>query len=134
MKRRLLTLLLMLSMCWQALAYAGAGVWLAKGEDRAHAWMHFSGDAHHHDDAGKHDRHDQVPVTDARGGEVRDDGSPGSQQHVMCDQCVCAPVLLIGVAPLPKLMALATQPAEACATEPPLPFLSAPERPPKPRA
>lgn len=115
MRRRLTTFLLMLCMCWQSLAYAGAGVLVAEGEELVHAMLHFEGKAHHHDG------HD---------GDFHQDESPASVQHAMNDACVFAPALLADVS-LPLLSVCAAPPAEAHASEPPLPILSGPERPPK---
>jgi hypothetical protein len=115
MRRRLTTFLLMLCMCWQSLAYAGAEVLVAEGQELVHAMLHFEGEAHHHDG------HD---------GEFHQDESPDSVRHAMNDACVFAPVLLID-ALLPLLSISSDPPLEACSTEPPRPFLSGPERPPK---
>jgi len=115
MHRRLTTFLLMLCMCWQSLAYAGVEVLVAEDEALAHAMLHFEGAAHHHDG------HD---------GGVHQDESPASTTHAMQDACVYAPALLIDMA-LPLLSVGAAPPADACSAEPPPPFLSGPERPPK---
>lgn len=102
-------------MCWQSLAYAGAEVLGAEGEELAHALLHFEGEAHHHDG------HD---------GDFHQDESPDSVRHAMNDACVFAPALLTA-AVLPLLTICSDPPADAEATEPPLPVLSGPERPPK---
>lgn len=115
MRLRLTTFLLMLCMCWQSLAYAGAEVLVAEGEELVHAMLHFEGEAHHHDG------HD---------GEFHQDESPASVKHAMNDACVFAPALLTA-AVLPLLTICSDPPADMHATEPPLPFLSGPERPPK---
>lgn len=115
MRRRLTTFLLMLCMCWQSLAYAGVEVLVAEGQELVHAMLHFEGEAHHHDG------HD---------GEFHQDESPDSVQHAMNDAGVFAPVLPID-AVLPLLTISSDPPADAHATEPPPPFVSGPERPPK---
>lgn len=122
MRRRLTTFILMFCMCWQALAYAGAGVLVAEGDEIVHAMLHFEGAAHHHDDR-DHD-HD---------GGVHQDESPASRQHLMDDACLFAPALLHVVElPLPVLQSGAPAPtAEGSA---PRPYLRGLERPPRSRA
>jgi hypothetical protein len=115
MRRRLTTFLLMLCMCWQSLAYAGVEVLVAEGQELVHAMLHFEGEAHHHEG------HD---------GEFHQDESPASVKHAMTDACVFAPALLAD-AVLPLLTICSAAPADTHVSEPPLPFLSGPERPPK---
>ncbi len=118
MRHRFTTFLLMLCICWQSLAHAGAGVLMAEGADMVHAALHFEGKAHHHDG------HD---------GAFHLDESSDSTQHAMDDACGFAPALLADLAlPLPAIRPAA--PVESLAGEPPLPFLRGLERPPKPRA
>jgi hypothetical protein len=115
MARRVVAFLLTLCMCWQSLAYAGAGVLVAEGQELVHAVMHFEGEAHHHDG------HD---------GDFHQGESPASVKHAMNDACVYAPALLTA-AVLPLLTICSEPPADAAASEPPLPVLRGPERPPK---
>jgi len=116
MSRRLSTFFLMLCMCWQSLAYAGAGVLVAEGEALAHAVMHFEDHAHHHD---------------GHGGALHQDESSDSMQHAMDDGCVCAPALLADLVMLLPVVR-PDAPMESLFSDPPLPFLRGLERPPKP--
>jgi hypothetical protein len=113
--RRPFAFLLLLCICWQSLAYAGVGTLVVEGEELAHAVLHFEGKAHHHDD------HD---------GSFHQDESTASVQHAMHDACSFSPALLTG-AVLPVLPTYSTPPVDARNAEPPLLFLSGPERPPK---
>lgn len=113
--RRWVSILLVLCMCWQSLAYAGLGVLVTEGKEMVHAMLHFEGSAHHHDG------HD---------GEFHQDESPASTQHAMSDACLFAPALLSEIV-LPVLSMPAAPPAVALSTAPPLPFLRSPERPPQ---
>ena len=113
--RRWLSILIVLCMCWQSLAYAGLGVLVTEGKELAHAMLHFEGAAHHHD---------------GHGGEFHQDDSAASTQHAMSDACLFAPVLLTEIV-LPVLSNQAASPAIFRLTEPPPPFLGGPERPPK---
>lgn len=115
MRRRLTSLILMFCMCWQSLAFAGAGVLVTEGNEMLHEVLHFEGAAHHHDD---------------HAGSFHQDDSPASTQHAIDDACVFAPALPAGV-DLPLLAVCATPPVDVRSTEPPPPFLSGPERPPK---
>ena len=115
MSRRFVHLFLMLCMCWQSLAFAGVGVLVVDAHEVEHEMLHFEGEAHHHDE------HD---------GDFHQDDSPASVKHAMTDACVFAPVLPGSVAAL-VLSAPADLPSAALSSEPPLPFLSGPERPPK---
>lgn len=115
MRRRLTSLLLVFCMCWQSLAFAGAGVLVTEGNELLHEVLHFEGVAHHHDDPA---------------GDFHQDDSPASMQHAIDDACVFAPALPTGVV-LSLLAVRATPPVEAGVTAPPPPFLSGPERPPK---
>lgn len=115
MARRFVAFLLTLCMCWQSLAYAGADVLVAEGQELVHAMLHFEGEAHHHDG------HD---------GDFHQDESPDSVQHAMNDACVFAPALLTD-AVLPLLTVCSDPPVDTATTEPPLLVLSGPERPPK---
>lgn len=120
MPRRFISLFLVLSLLWQALAYAGGQVWLSEGVQQVHALLHFEEQAHHH---GEHPDHDGD-------GDVHLGDSLASVQHAMHDASVFAPVLLIEVAQLSPVPLGATRPIELQAVAPPLPFLSGPERPP----
>lgn len=115
MCRRFTSFLLILCVCWQSLAYAGMDVAVSDQEEQVHAMLHFEGQAHHHNG------HD---------GEFHQDDSPASVQHVTNDACVFAPALLID-AVQPVLTVSSDRPVDACSTEPPMPFLNGPERPPK---
>lgn len=115
MSRRLTTLLLMLCLCWQSLAYAGAGVLVVEGEELVHAVMHFEGKAHHHD---------------GHGGAFHQDESSDSTQHAIGDACVFAPFLLADLVP-PPTSSRPDAPMESLSGEPPLPYLRGLERPPK---
>ncbi len=115
MCRRLTTFLLMLCMCWQSLAYAGAGVLVAEGEEIVHAMLHFEGAAHHHDD------HD---------GGFHQDESSASKQHAMDDACLFAPALIPAVElSLPTLQS--DDPAPTAEGSAPRPYLRGLERPPR---
>jgi hypothetical protein len=117
MRRGLTTFILMLCMCWQALAHAGIAVVLADHEEQEHALMHFEAQGHHHDDDG-----------DANG--VHEDQSLASAQHLASDCGVYAPVLMTWVdLRLPQLPP--AMPAQIAAAPPPPPCLAGPERPPK---
>lgn len=102
-------------MCWQSLASAGLGVLVTQGKELVHAMLHFEGTAHHHDG------HD---------GEFHQDDSAASERHAMSDACLFAPALLSTIA-LPVLSTRSDAPTSAHLTEPPAPFISGPERPPK---
>ncbi len=116
MHRRLTTFILMLCMCWQALAYAGSAVVLADADELAHASMHFEGAAHHHDE------HDD--------GDIHLDQSPASAQHLMDEACVYAPAL-IAVLDLALPTLRPDLPVAAIAAAAPPPFLRGLERPPR---
>lgn len=114
--RRWLPTILILCMCWQSLAFAGLGVLVTEGKELAHEVLHFEGAAHHH-----HDDH---------GDDFHQDDSPASRHHAMSDACLFAPALLTDIVlPIPSVRA--EPPAVAHLKEPPLPFLSGPERPPQ---
>lgn len=113
--RRWLSILLVICMCWQSLAYAGLGVLVTEGKEMVHAMLHFEGAAHHHDD---------------HGDVFHQDDSTASEQHLMADACLFAPVLLTEIVlPVPNIGA--APPAVTQVTEPPPPFLNGPERPPQ---
>jgi hypothetical protein len=117
MRRGLTTFILMLCMCWQALAHAGIAVVVAGQEEHEHALMHFEGEGHHHDDDG-----------DAN--SVHEDHSLASAQHLASDCGVHAPVLMTLVdLRLPQLPP--AMPVETASTPAPPPCLAGPERPPK---
>jgi hypothetical protein len=117
MRRGFTAFILMLCMCWQALAHAGIAVVMADQDEQEHALMHFEGQGHHHDDDG-----------DATG--VHEDQSLASAQHIASDGGLHAPVLMATVdLRLPQLPP--EMPALVAATPPPPPFLAGPERPPK---
>lgn len=119
MRRGLTTFILMLCMCWQALAHAGIAVVMADEREHSHAAMHFGGEAHHHDNHG---------AVDDNG--VHADHSLASAQHLASDAGTCAPALLSVIdLRLPQLPP--EMPAQVAATPPPQPFLAGPERPPK---
>jgi hypothetical protein len=118
-RRSLTTLILMLCMCWQALAHAGIAVVMADAREHQHAVMHFEGEAHHHD---SHDDDDDDGV--------HKDRSVASAQHLASDASSCAPAL-IGVVNLTLPQLPPEMPAQATATALPPPFLAGPERPPK---
>lgn len=144
MNRRLLPVLLMLCLCWQALAFAGAQVWLSDGAERLHALLHFEGEAHHHDEPEAHGlqaQHDhggdlhQAPEPDHEpdhpSGGIHLDDSFASVQHGLQDAGVFAPVLLPAIVQRLPLLAGPPPPAEVRVAALPPPFLSGPERPPK---
>ncbi|KQV50405.1 hypothetical protein ASC95_13595 [Pelomonas sp. Root1217] len=117
MRRGLTTILLMLCMCWQALAHAGIAVGMAGQEEQQHALMHFEGQAHHHDDHG-----------DASG--VHEDQSLASAHHLASDCGLHSPVLMTRVdLHLPQLPP--AMPVQTAATPLRPPCLAGPERPPK---
>jgi hypothetical protein len=119
MRRGLTTFLLMLCMCWQALAHAGIAVVMAGQEEQQHALMHFEGQGHHHDDDGG---------GDASG--VHEDQSLASAHHLASDCGLHSPVLMTRVdLHLPQLPP--AMPVQTAATPPPPPCLAGPERPPK---
>jgi hypothetical protein len=117
MRRGLTTFILLLCMCWQALAHAGIAVLMADKDDHEHALMHFEGEGHHHDDDGEADG-------------VREDRSLASAQHLASDCGVHAPALMTLVdLRLPQLPP--AMPVQTAATPPPPPCLAGLERPPK---
>lgn len=115
MLRRFVAFVLTLCLCGHALAASGVGVALADAQEQAHAWLHFEGATHHHDD------HD---------GGLHQDDSLASAVHVAVDAGQYAPALIsvlvfevMALAPSrPSLWALPVQPF------PPLDGL---ERPPR---
>jgi hypothetical protein len=117
MRRGFTTFILMLCMCWQALAHAGIAVVLAEPEEHGHALMHFEGQGHHHDDG-------------ADASVLHEDGSLASAQHLAADGGAHAPVLMtwadLRLPQLPPAL-----PALTAAAPPPPPCLAGPERPPK---
>lgn len=117
MRRGLTNFILMLCMCWQALAHAGIAAVMADDEEQGHALMHFEGQGHHHD---------EVSAADG----VHEDQSLTSAQHLASDCGVHAPVLMscmnLSLLQLPPAMLVQT-----AATPPPPPCLAGPERPPK---
>jgi hypothetical protein len=79
LRRHLLTLLLILSLCWQPLAQAGSpAAWIDSSES-AHTMMHFDGVGHHHD---------------GESGDIHQDDSPASLQHLLDDAGMNAPALM----------------------------------------
>jgi hypothetical protein len=114
--RAVTTFILIICLFWQSMSYAGAGISLVQDVEAAHELLHFTGDAHHHHDG------------DGEG--FHQDDSVASVKHAMADAHAFAPALLTAAA-LPLLTICSDPPAGAHATEPPLPFLSGPERPPK---
>lgn len=115
MCRRLATFFLMLCVCWQSLAFAGAGLWVAQDEDAEHALLHFENTAHHHD------HHD---------GEFHQDDSDASIQHALGDASLFSPGLMPSSGPmLPDSPSCGPMMATYIAAPPP--FLQGLERPPK---
>lgn len=89
MRRRLALVLLLLSAFCQAFAIAGQATAFAEAETVAHAFLHWQGEAHHHDDDGS----------------VAQDDSDESVQHVVADGCLGASaiwLLLLSPLHLPK--------------------------------
>jgi hypothetical protein len=84
MHRTLTAFLLMICLCWQAVACAGAGVLVAGSQEQSHARLLFEGVGHHHD---------------AHDGGIHLDESADSVQHAMSDACVHAPALLAEAPP-----------------------------------
>ncbi|MFG6469296.1 hypothetical protein [Roseateles sp. BYS87W] len=127
MRRGFTTILLMLCLCWQALAHAGVAVLMTDaGEPQhEHAVMHFEGEAHHHD----HDTGHDGDASDA----THADHSLASAQHLANDASLCAPALL-GVTDLTLPSLPPQMPAAAPAATPPSACLAGPERPPKHRS
>ena len=116
MRRRLTSFLLMFCLILQGMAVAGTDVVFADDPELLHASMHWLGEAHHHDQHGH--------------GELHQDESPASVQHLMADACTFAPALVHSVAlRLPQL--LPDGPGEATASAIPKPFLDGLERPPR---
>lgn len=117
MRRGITTFLLMLCMCWQALAHAGAAVVLADPSEHEHAGLHFEGQGHHHDDDGDDN-------------DVHEDQSLASAQHLASDCGVYAPVLLTSVdLRLPELPP--AMPTAVAVVPPPSPFIDGLDRPPQ---
>ncbi|MEH0168525.1 hypothetical protein [Roseateles microcysteis] len=117
MFRRLVAFILTLCMCWQSLAYAGAGVVMAQTDDHEHALMHFEGTSHHHDEHGGADGWHQ-------------DESAASTGHLSADACVFPPALVF--LPTIELQApVSMQPESVLQAFLPLPFLDGLERPPR---
>lgn len=123
MRRGFTVVLLMLCLCWQALAHAGMAVVTAGHGERSHALLHFQGQSHHHDGPGVHGEHDD--------GGVHDDQSPSSTQHLTADACVHAPALPSDAVTSVLQPAPRVAPATAVANRPPSPFLAVPQRPPQ---
>lgn len=116
MVHRVLLLLLLFSVFFQAVVTQGG--WAASGivPGALHAMLHWQGSAHHHhgDDAG----------------HIHRDESPESLKHVNFDCAVYAAALpSAGLAALPCLPD--ASPFAAAALEPPIPFLERLKRPPR---
>jgi hypothetical protein len=110
-----LHLLLMLCLCWQALAAAGLGVLLTRGDGQLNAQLHFLKlESHHHE----------------ADGSVHKDHSLASAQHALDDDCVHAPSILMDFE-LPLLTASLCAPAEPLRTTIQPPPLRGLERPPR---
>lgn len=116
MCRRLTTLLLMLCLTWQGLAFAGSEVVLADGDELTHATLHWMGEAHHHDHHGPEEFHQ--------------DDSQASAEHLMDDAC-CNPPALVQLLQLPLPQLQPDMPAGISALAAPPPFLGGLERPPR---
>ncbi len=116
MRSFLTILLLILCLCWQSLAQAGSAVALAEAAERDHAAMHFHGEAHHHDEHGS--------------GDIHQDESPTSLQHLLDDACTNAPALVASTSVAvvsPARDALTVMVAASV----PSPFVDGLERPPR---
>jgi hypothetical protein len=118
LRHPLAVLLLIVCLCWQSLAQAGTRVALAGDAERAHAVMHFHGEAHHHD------THD---------GGIHQDGSAASTQHLLDDACLYAPAL-VSASSVPQLPAAPADLPAGASPPTPAPFLEGLERPPRARA
>lgn len=116
MPNRLLILVLIVCMCWQSLAFAGAGAVLTDGDEQRHEQLHFEDVAHHHDDHGDEG--------------VHEDDSDASVTHVVLDAGLFAPALT-SVASLPVPEQAPERPLQAALPTHPLPFLDGLERPPR---
>lgn len=115
MLRRLTPFFLILCICWQSLAFAGAGLWVTEGEDAEHALLHFETAAHHHDE---------------HNGDFHQDDSTASVKHALGDAGIFAPGLMPSFGPALHASTSAP-PLMAVYIEPPPPLLQGLERPPK---
>jgi hypothetical protein len=87
MLRRFISLFVMLSLCWQSLAYAGVGMVITQQHEQLHELLHFHGIAHEH-----HSHDDDAPISL--------DDSVSSELHVINDHSVFSPALLMQPEPL----------------------------------
>jgi hypothetical protein len=116
MQRLLTALFLVLCLCWQGLACAGADVLLADEHHLAHAALHFEGAAHHHDNH--------------QDGGIHLDNSPASVHHLMEESCAFA-LGITSVVPLWLPTLKLDMPVASIASAAPPPFIDGLERPPR---
>lgn len=116
MPRKLFSLILLLSVAWQALAFAGANALLADEREQMHELLHFQGILHHHDE------HHQ--------GGVHLDDSPASDTHLLVETGVFGAGLLPGTGCLLTALIQAGLPSHTASFWPTA-YLDGLERPPR---
>lgn len=116
MSRRLLAFILTICICWHSLSFAGVGSVLTNGDEQRHEQLHFEGTPHHHGD------HDD--------GDVHQDGSDASVNHVTMDAGLFAPALTSAIA-LSVLEQLPERPKPAAMPAATFTFMDGLERPPR---
>ena len=115
MFRRFILLLITLCVGWQALAYGGTGVMFTDDEVQLHELLHFQGAAHHH-----HGLDD----------DLHQDESISSLLHVVADNGIFSPALIVGSLSLAFSPTGNEPPAESLQAWP-FPTLDGLERPPR---
>ena len=114
MTRRFILILLIVTVCWQSLAFARHMLASGDAEGVEHAVLHWNSEMHHHDD---HDK-------------IHKDSSTDSKRHLVADNCHHAPFVVVdraGNAPVVQQMEVPI----AIVTCPPDPFLQGIKRPPR---
>lgn len=114
MRRVLTVVLLLLSLGWQAFAFAGAAPGMQAGEDLGHALLHWTEEAHHHHDDGS----------------VTLDRSDESLEHVQFGAAGPGMALLNDPTWHPAAT-LAEPPRDLASPEPPWPDLPGLRKPPR---
>ena len=112
--RRLIPLLVVVGMFWQAMGMAGQAALASTGEDVTHALLHWSEAAHLHHDDGSFDH----------------DDSDAAARHVLVDDALSAPTLCFGQAATLADCA-APRPADVATVPVPSPVPDRLRRPPR---
>lgn len=112
--QRLVILCVLAGMFWQVVGATGRVALVGAGEDIAHALMHWSESAHHHQDDGSYDP----------------DASDDAVRHVLADDALTAPALCPGAAPAFALRPMPS-PLDTLAVALPEPFPDGLRRPPR---